>query len=434
MNRGFLTALAATSIAVALLVAASVAYRVFDADAAGRRVAKADFETLRYSLSRARTASDLGDAALRGRLMAQYRASPNLLLVAVYERGAGVRWRIPAYSPYLPAAENVRPSPQPSYPPRSAILLSAPLPSDPTGLLAVDALYRTVDQRTVFLAFRDALLAIAVYLALAALAIAIAAAVAAARGHEDGDLDEALARRLAMASGGTEDETRVPGLDDPDAEFGSASEFYTQPEEEFSIPEIAETETRATAGGGVTQRGDDGGSSAPSGLFSPASGLGWANYLTSRLDAELERSASFEQDLSLLVLHYDGMTKSSEAYAALAHAVGEFFSFRDLAFEQGEDGFAIILPNIDAEHALRMSEEFIKKLGQQMKERRDRPEPLPVFMGLSSRTGRLVDSERIMQEATAALQKARSEGDSRIVAFRPDPDKYRLFLASKGCA
>jgi hypothetical protein len=36
------------------------------------------------------------------------------------------------------------------------------------------------------------------------------------------------------------------------------------------------------------------------------------------------------------------------------------------------------------------------------------------------------------EEASAALEKARYEKDSRIVAFRPDPDKYRIFLANKG--
>jgi len=53
-------------------------------------------------------------------------------------------------------------------------------------------------------------------------------------------------------------------------------------------------------------------------------------------------------------------------------------------------------------------------------------------MGISSRAGRLVDSARISQEAEAALQKAREDRDSHIVAFRPDPDKYRLYLSAKG--
>ncbi len=423
MNRRFLAVLAATSIAVALLSALSVAYRVFEAGAAGRKVAAGDFETLRYSLSRIRTASDLGDPVLRARLMAQYRASPDLLLAAVYERGAGVRWRIPAYSPYLPAKENVLPSPQVAYPPLSSVLLSAPLPGDPSGMLAVDALYRTVDQGTVFLAFRDALLALAIYIALAAVAIAAAAALASTRSAEVEDLGADLSSRMAAAAGGGASES-VMGLGDfePDGLDGidpvhEASGRAASPEEEYDIPDIA-----SSSEGAIEER--------PNGLLSPRSSLGWESYLASRLDAELQRSASFEQDLSLLLVRCEDLPDGPPNYKATADAIAEFFTFRDLAFERGDDGFSVILPNMDAEHALRMAEEFLKKLDSRP-EGRGVP---PITMGLSSRTGRLVDSARLLGEAAAALDKARAEGGSRIVAFRPDPEKYRLYLSSKGCA
>jgi hypothetical protein len=432
MNRRFLAVLAATSIAVALLAAVSVAFRVFETVAAGRKAASADFETLLYSFSRAHNASDLGDPALRKRLAAQYRLSPNLLLVVVYERGAGVRWRLPAYSPYLPAAENELPRPQPQYPPFSSILLSAPLPGDPSGLLALDALYLTLDQRTVFLAFRDALIAIAIYIALVAAAIALAAAISSTQSKDSEELDPELSRRMAAAAA-TEEEERVMGLSDSESPgakssdpSGNAAYPFSTLEEEFSIPDIA---APGGAPAGAAARAQ------PSGLFSPRSSLGWENYLEARLDAELQRSASFEQDLSLLLIRYENLHgEPSPEYKALADTIAEFFSFRDLAFERSDDGFAVILPNIDIDHALRMSEEFVKKLDSRMESFRGEHGTLPVFLGLSSRTGRLVDSSRMMQEAIASLEKARTEGDSRIVAFRPDPEKYRLYLASKGCA
>jgi GGDEF domain-containing protein len=161
------------------------------------------------------------------------------------------------------------------------------------------------------------------------------------------------------------------------------------------------------------------GGSPAGGLFSPLSGLGWESYLEARLDSELSRSASFEQDLSLLVIHEPGLSPEKPAYKALAAAIGDFFNFRDLAFERGPDGFSIILPNMDADHGLRMAEEFNRKLGGRL------------FMGLSSRAGRLVDAARLTHEAGAALARAATEADSRIVAFRPDPDRYRIYLASK---
>jgi hypothetical protein len=53
-------------------------------------------------------------------------------------------------------------------------------------------------------------------------------------------------------------------------------------------------------------------------------------------------------------------------------------------------------------------------------------------MGLSARAGRLVEASRLLGEAAIALDRAKAEGDAKIVAFKPDPDKYRLYLASKG--
>ncbi|MBL8965899.1 MAG: GGDEF domain-containing protein, partial [Spirochaetaceae bacterium] len=174
-------------------------------------------------------------------------------------------------------------------------------------------------------------------------------------------------------------------------------------------------------------------STAPAGLYSPISGLGWESYLNDRLDAELARSASFEQDLSLLVFAYEGLSPGSAEYGLVAKAIADFFSFKDLSFERGPEGFAIVLPNIDADHGLRMAEEFLKKLAGLFKEGSEPLAAPPAFIGLSSRAGRLVDAARVTQEAEAALKKAREDRDSHIVAFRPDPDKYRLYLASKGC-
>jgi len=170
----------------------------------------------------------------------------------------------------------------------------------------------------------------------------------------------------------------------------------------------------------------------PAGLYSPSSGLGWESYMKDRLDAEISRSASFEQDLSLLVICYDGLTSQDANYEAIGDSIERFFSFRDLSFERGDDGFSVILPNIDSSHALRMAEEFYKKLVFLADGDFAELDLLPLFMGISPRSGRLVCAVRMTEEADAALEKARYEKDSRIVAFKPDPDKYRLFLASKG--
>ncbi|MBL8967282.1 MAG: hypothetical protein JNG85_09745, partial [Spirochaetaceae bacterium] len=174
MNKKTANGFAVLSLLVVLAATASVALRVAAADTAGRRSAAADFERLSALVAPARGAADLADPKLRASLEAHYRSSPSLLLATVYERGAGVRWRIPSRSEYLPAVENARPLPDTRYPPRSSLLLAEPVPGDKSGRLVIEALYATLPQATVFTAFRDATLGIAAYLALAAVAFLVA--------------------------------------------------------------------------------------------------------------------------------------------------------------------------------------------------------------------------------------------------------------------
>lgn len=162
------------------------------------------------------------------------------------------------------------------------------------------------------------------------------------------------------------------------------------------------------------------------GLFSPVTGLGWGNYLEKRLSFELRRAASFDQDLSLLLIKSFEFDRTSAGYAALAKALLKKFSFQDLIFEYGEKGFSVILPNADLDLAMREAEDFISKNCAKLSMDR-----CSFTVGLSSRNGRLVNGTRIITEASQALRKAESDKDHRIIAFRSDPEKYRQYIASR---
>jgi GGDEF domain-containing protein len=452
MNRRFVAAFAAVCIVAALAAAASVAYRVLAGDSAGRIAAKADFEGLRSVLAYVKSSSDLADPGLRARLASRYEANPSLLLVDVYELGAGDRWRIPADSPYLSSLRTEGGLSGPAYPPRSTILLSSPLKGDSSGRMAVDALYTSLTQFSAFEAFRDAMIGLASFLALAALLLAIVSGSDMAKnlspqvslaGGAPSPAHRRGAAELAAAAAEYQYETLSAAEAEKEEESSTGiavKELALPAEEDFDIPvmteelapvpaaiAVAAPTAAAPAAPGPRERDGE-----PAGLYSPSSGLGWESYMKDRLDAEISRSASFEQDLSLLVICYDGLTSQDANYEAIGDSIERFFSFRDLSFERGDDGFSVILPNIDSSHALRMAEEFYKKLVFLADGDFAELDLLPLFMGISSRSGRLVDAVRMIEEADAALEKARYEKDSRIVAFKPDPDKYRLFLASKG--
>lgn len=446
MNKKAANTFLIVSLAVSILSVAATAFSLSIYAQDGKKRASANFQRLEALLSQVRRAEDLNAPSVRSSLAQFYRDSPSLLLISVYERGKGVMWRLPARSDYLPSAENTAAMPEPSYPPRSALLYSAPLRGDSSGRLAVDAVYVSISQGRVFAVLRDLCLGLAAYLALACIVLFIASLREREPAREGGQGEE------REAEGGRE---AVPGW--PDSSAGQAAgpreppSFDSALDEEFTVPDLSdesfaspqpastniaspketvvapsavpETEEAAPGGGSPHQE---------AGLFSPLSGLGWESYLADRLEAEISRSASFEQDLSFLLVSFEGTAPERPEYRATAATIAEFFSFKDLAFERGPDGFAVILPNIDADHALRMADEFLKKLSTRLAAGDAPLGYLPVFMGISSRSGRLVDSARIGKEAEAALKKAREEHDSHIVAFKPDPDKYRLYLASKG--
>jgi hypothetical protein len=52
-------------------------------------------------------------------------------------------------------------------------------------------------------------------------------------------------------------------------------------------------------------------------------------------------------------------------------------------------------------------------------------------IGLSSRSGRLLEANRLLLEASRALEKALEDPASPIVAFKSDPERYRAFISNK---
>lgn len=153
----------------------------------------------------------------------------------------------------------------------------------------------------------------------------------------------------------------------------------------------------------------------PGTLFSPITGLSYREHLERRLGLELERAAYNDQDLSCIIVMFEGLHRDSEAYVLRANQVLSSFQFEDLCFEFGNDSFCMIMPNAELSRAIRSCEEFKDQYTGQY------------FFGISSRNGRLVEAVRILAEAERSLEHARNEPGG-IVGFRPDPRKYRQFV------
>ena len=152
------------------------------------------------------------------------------------------------------------------------------------------------------------------------------------------------------------------------------------------------------------------------------SGLMARDQLETRLNSELKRAASFDQDLVLAAVS----TAHSPIWGLeeLGIQIRSFFLFKDLCFKFNATTACIILPNIELDEGIRTMRDFLRKLGEKQSESE-------LYVGLSARNGRLLDAHTLLHESAAALEKSREEGNRAIYGFRADPKKYRSVIAEK---
>ncbi|MBN1409919.1 MAG: GGDEF domain-containing protein [Spirochaetales bacterium] len=174
----------------------------------------------------------------------------------------------------------------------------------------------------------------------------------------------------------------------------------------------------------------DSGSQESSKLFSPRSGLGWEENLASRIKFELKRTASFDQDMVLALIRLDNpqyLQNPDILFAEIAKIIKELFQFQDLTFEYGKYGYALVLTDMNLNGSIELMKSFQRRIARE----KFKDGKVTLSIGLSARNGRLMGEQTLLQESQAALDRAMKEGENRIVAFKPDPDKYRDFIAKK---
>ncbi|CEM60672.1 hypothetical protein DWQ65_12785 [Treponema phagedenis] len=157
------------------------------------------------------------------------------------------------------------------------------------------------------------------------------------------------------------------------------------------------------------------------GLFTPITGIGWESYLSERLEAELGRATASDNDLTLMLIKIPGVVQESELAVNISHRLVETFQFRDMIFEFGNDGFAGILQDTSLDEAMPLAE----NLRADILQIEGLDTEAQVFIGITTRTARLTSAERLLEEASGALQKAEeSSGANPIIAFRVSASRY----------
>jgi hypothetical protein len=219
--------------------------------------------------------------------------------------------------------------------------------------------------------------------------------------------------------GGTGDgaEESEDAYDLPDFDEGAAGEKGGL--DDFALDDFLDEDTLTMPGEEISAKTN----AEPQGLYSPKSGIGWENYTMDRLASEIHRCAASEQDLVVLLFECgEDLAWDEDLYKKLADEAVRFFNLKDLTFEKGSRGISVIIPNTDLDHGIVKAEEFharaLKNLPGSSK--------ADLRAGLSSRSGRLIDADRLFFEAASALKKAKD--GQPIVAFKSNPEKYRDFI------
>ena len=156
--------------------------------------------------------------------------------------------------------------------------------------------------------------------------------------------------------------------------------------------------------------------------------------LQEKLDAELGICALTDGDLALILVAPGlaagfGAGDDASVRRKLADQAGAFFGRRDSVYERAGGGLALILSGESLEGAFSRAREFHSRIVAELPELFPRPSDLRI--GISSRNKRLVRANRLLLEASRALDKAGLDPRSHIVAFKSDPEKYRAFVQGK---
>lgn len=160
---------------------------------------------------------------------------------------------------------------------------------------------------------------------------------------------------------------------------------------------------------------------SPIGLFNDDTGIGWQDYLLPRLESELNRAISSEFDLSIFVIKLPKISRVSDVFKNICSYLTIQFQFKDLIFEYKDDCIVAIKINMNIDEALVFSEKIYSDI-KNMIENND------CFIGISTRSIRMVSGERLLFEAEEAMQHAELDQTSPVIAFRVDAEKYRQYF------
>lgn len=147
--------------------------------------------------------------------------------------------------------------------------------------------------------------------------------------------------------------------------------------------------------------------------------------LEAKCEEALVKAAENGSDLAVLIIKVN----SSENEISLEQIESIFdsdFAQNALVFSDESNLFTVLLENTGLDDAMTVAKEIFEDFSEKLADAGQK-----VTIGLSSKTGRTVSSERLLTEAREAQKHAATEPDSPIIAFRASPEKYNDYILNK---
>lgn len=143
------------------------------------------------------------------------------------------------------------------------------------------------------------------------------------------------------------------------------------------------------------------------------------NYFEEKLEYELGRATSAEQDLSLIIFKLTNVNESE--LQEVAKILLAQFKIKEMLFQISGLGFVVILHDANLDTSMEAAEIAYSNIAESIG-------PKKLGIGITTRSSRLVSAMRLVEEANSAVEKAFENSDAPIVAFRPDPKAYKDYL------
>lgn len=160
--------------------------------------------------------------------------------------------------------------------------------------------------------------------------------------------------------------------------------------------------------------------------YSQITGLPIQKNLHKVLEAELKNAAAAETESAFSIIKLKDFTVESLIAKKIADMLIDLVKLRDMVFEFEDDGFAVILQDTGLDQGMKKCEEIYTGIKNILDEYNISE---PIMIGLTTRSGRLVSAERMIEEAAAAVTRAINGNNDPIVAFRVNTEKYRNFIS-----